>query len=114
MCLDVGCGVGGPMRTIASTSGAEVTGITINGYQVSRAKHHNTKVGLLRLVGEILCIAVLVHLAAGVTVRGRLLLCLEGHPAMQTLHNRHIFTPAHAHALALLATPESSGLCRWA
>ena len=43
-CLDVGCGVGGPMRTIASTSGAEVTGITINGYQVSRAKHHNEKV----------------------------------------------------------------------
>ena len=25
-CLDVGCGVGGPMRTIASTSGARVTG----------------------------------------------------------------------------------------
>ncbi len=45
-CLDVGCGVGGPMRTIASTSGAEVTGITINDYQVSRAKHHNEKVGL--------------------------------------------------------------------
>ena len=43
-CLDVGCGVGGPMRTIASTSGAEVTGITINDYQVSRAKHHNEKV----------------------------------------------------------------------
>ncbi|MEW5298705.1 MAG: hypothetical protein WDW38_000551 [Sanguina aurantia] len=40
-CLDCGCGVGGPMRTIASTSGAHVTGITINEYQVSRAKHHN-------------------------------------------------------------------------
>ncbi len=40
-CLDVGCGVGGPMRTIASTSGAEVTGLTINGYQVQRAHHHN-------------------------------------------------------------------------
>ena len=47
-CLDVGCGVGGPMRTIASTSGAEVTGITINDYQVSRAKHHNEKVRSLR------------------------------------------------------------------
>ena len=43
-CLDVGCGVGGPMRTIAATSGAEVTGITINGYQVQRATHHNTAV----------------------------------------------------------------------
>jgi 24-methylenesterol C-methyltransferase len=32
------------MRTIASTSGAHVTGITINEYQVSRAKHHNNMV----------------------------------------------------------------------
>ena len=40
--LDVGCGVGGPMRTIASTSGAHVVGITINDYQVKRAKHHNS------------------------------------------------------------------------
>jgi 24-methylenesterol C-methyltransferase len=43
-CLDVGCGVGGPMRTIAATSGAHVTGITINEYQVNRAKYHNNKV----------------------------------------------------------------------
>jgi protein-L-isoaspartate O-methyltransferase len=43
-CVDVGCGVGGPMRTIASVSGAHVTGITINDYQVSRATHHNEKV----------------------------------------------------------------------
>ena len=43
-CLDVGCGVGGPMRTIASTSGAHVTGITINDYQVQRATYHNKKV----------------------------------------------------------------------
>jgi 24-methylenesterol C-methyltransferase len=43
-CLDAGCGVGGPMRTIASVSGAHVTGITINEYQVQRAKHHNEKV----------------------------------------------------------------------
>lgn len=32
--LDCGCGVGGPMRTIASRSGCKVTGITINDYQV--------------------------------------------------------------------------------
>jgi hypothetical protein len=44
MHLQVGCGVGGPMRTIASTSGAHVTGITINDYQVERATYHNTKV----------------------------------------------------------------------
>ena len=47
-CLDVGCGVGGPMRTIASTSGAKVTGITINDYQVQRASYHNDKVGRLQ------------------------------------------------------------------
>lgn len=44
--LDVGCGVGGPMRTIAATSQGKVTGITINQYQVDRAKHHNEVLGL--------------------------------------------------------------------
>ena len=34
------------MRTIASASGAHVTGITINGYQVTRCKYHNKKMGL--------------------------------------------------------------------
>ncbi|PNH06503.1 24-methylenesterol C-methyltransferase 2 [Tetrabaena socialis] len=42
--LDCGCGVGGPMRTIAAVSGAHVTGITINQYQVDRATAHNAKV----------------------------------------------------------------------
>ena len=32
--LDVGCGVGGPMRAVAQYSQAHVTGITINDYQV--------------------------------------------------------------------------------
>eukprot|EP00887_Chlorella_sp_A99_P001978 scaffold18.g1978.t1 len=44
--LDVGCGVGGPMRTIAATSGGSVVGITINQYQVDRATYHNEKNGL--------------------------------------------------------------------
>lgn len=47
--LDCGCGVGGPMRTIASTSGAHVTGLTINEYQVQRAKHHNATQGVTPL-----------------------------------------------------------------
>lgn len=42
--LDCGCGVGGPMRTICAVSGAKVTGITINEYQVQRAQRHNDKV----------------------------------------------------------------------
>ncbi|XP_027333311.1 24-methylenesterol C-methyltransferase 2-like [Abrus precatorius] len=44
--LDVGCGVGGPMRSIAAHSGASVVGITINEYQVKRALSHNKKAGL--------------------------------------------------------------------
>ncbi|CAL5378079.1 unnamed protein product [Camellia sinensis] len=44
--LDAGCGVGGPMRAIASHSGAHVVGITINEYQVNRARTHNKKAKL--------------------------------------------------------------------
>lgn len=44
--LDVGCGVGGPMRAIAAHSGSRVVGITINEYQVDRARAHNRKAGL--------------------------------------------------------------------
>ncbi|KAI3916092.1 hypothetical protein MKW98_004533 [Papaver atlanticum] len=52
--LDVGCGVGGPMRAIASHSKANVVGITINEYQVKRAKAHNQKAGLDSLC-EVVC-----------------------------------------------------------
>ncbi|CAI0382424.1 unnamed protein product [Linum tenue] len=44
--VDVGCGVGGPMRAIAAHSRANVVGITINDYQVKRARDHNRKAGL--------------------------------------------------------------------
>jgi sterol 24-C-methyltransferase len=46
--LDVGCGVGGPMRTIASFSGAHVVGISISPYQIERARRHNERAGLGR------------------------------------------------------------------
>ncbi|PSR99550.1 24-methylenesterol C-methyltransferase [Actinidia chinensis var. chinensis] len=52
--LDVGCGVGGPMRAIAAHSQAKVVGITINEYQVNRAKIHNKKAGLDALC-EVVC-----------------------------------------------------------
>ena len=29
-CIDCGCGIGGPMRSIAKNSGAHITGVTIN------------------------------------------------------------------------------------
>lgn len=35
--LDIGCGVGGPLRRIAHLSGAHVTGVTISEYQIQRA-----------------------------------------------------------------------------
>lgn len=52
--LDAGCGVGGPMRAIAAHSGANIVGITINDYQVERARSHNKKAGLDRLC-EVVC-----------------------------------------------------------
>lgn len=44
--LDAGCGVGGPARQIASFTGANVTGITINSYQVQRARRLTIQAGL--------------------------------------------------------------------
>jgi sterol 24-C-methyltransferase len=34
--LDVGCGIGGPMRNICKFTGVDVTGLTLNQYQVNR------------------------------------------------------------------------------
>jgi sterol 24-C-methyltransferase len=39
--LDVGCGVGGPMRSIARFSGASVVGVNNNEYQIQRGTRHN-------------------------------------------------------------------------
>jgi sterol 24-C-methyltransferase len=39
--LDVGCGVGGPMREIARFSGVQVIGINNNAYQVQKARRYN-------------------------------------------------------------------------
>ncbi|KAF4876491.1 Sterol 24-C-methyltransferase [Colletotrichum siamense] len=41
--LDVGCGVGGPAREIAKFTGAYVTGLNINEYQVERATRYTKK-----------------------------------------------------------------------
>mmetsp|Transcript_35521 Transcript_35521/g.63384 ORF Transcript_35521/g.63384 Transcript_35521/m.63384 type:complete len:342 (-) Transcript_35521:293-1318(-) len=49
--LDVGCGVGGPLREIAKFSGASVTGLNNNAYQVSRGEVLNAKVGLASTCG---------------------------------------------------------------
>eukprot|EP00163_Fabomonas_tropica_P010539 TRINITY_DN2070_c0_g1_i1.p2 TRINITY_DN2070_c0_g1~~TRINITY_DN2070_c0_g1_i1.p2 ORF type:complete len:354 (+),score=107.34 TRINITY_DN2070_c0_g1_i1:270-1331(+) len=49
--LDVGCGVGGPLREIARFSGAHITGINNNGYQISRGQAYNEKCGLDKTCG---------------------------------------------------------------
>lgn len=48
--LDVGCGVGGPARNIARFAGCNVTGLTINHYQISRAQKKTMDQGLSHLV----------------------------------------------------------------
>ena len=45
--LDVGCGVGGPGRSIARMTGALITGITISRAQVKTAERLSRKQGLL-------------------------------------------------------------------
>lgn len=41
--LDMGCGIGGPLRGVVRATGANVTGLTINAYQVQRAKEITSK-----------------------------------------------------------------------
>ena len=47
--LDVGCGVGGPMRTIARFSGTTIEGVNNNDYQLRRLAEHNEAEGLSNL-----------------------------------------------------------------
>jgi sterol 24-C-methyltransferase len=44
--LDVGCGVGGPMRSIARLSGAHITGVNLNGYQCQKVREYNRRARL--------------------------------------------------------------------
>ncbi|MGB5811092.1 MAG: methyltransferase domain-containing protein [Polyangiales bacterium] len=44
--LDVGCGVGGPMRAIARFSGATIEGINNNDYQLTKLAQYNQATGL--------------------------------------------------------------------
>jgi len=44
--LDAGCGVGGPMREIATYSGATVIGVNNNAYQVDKAEKYTSRLGL--------------------------------------------------------------------
>jgi sterol 24-C-methyltransferase len=45
--IDLGCGVGGPMRAIARFSGASIIGINNNAYQITRGEKHTRAAGLV-------------------------------------------------------------------
>ena len=44
--LDLGCGVGGPMRRLARTTGAHITGVNLNKTQLARARTRAANAGL--------------------------------------------------------------------
>ncbi|KAG0366597.1 sterol 24-C-methyltransferase [Gamsiella multidivaricata] len=44
--LDIGCGVGGPAREIGYFTGAHITGLNNNDYQIARAKRYAVTFGL--------------------------------------------------------------------
>lgn len=48
--LDVGCGIGGPARSIARFSGAQIVGINNSSYQIKRAKILTEEAELSHLV----------------------------------------------------------------
>jgi len=44
--LDIGCGVGGPQRTLARKFGASIVGLNISEYQIGKCAAYNGKAGL--------------------------------------------------------------------
>ena len=53
--IDVGCGVGGPMRRVAHEAGARVVGININEVQLEMARRRNAESGIGHMVEYTAC-----------------------------------------------------------
>ena len=53
--IDVGCGVGGPMRRVATETGAKVCCINNNEYQLDKARSKNVEAGLDHLAEYVKC-----------------------------------------------------------
>ncbi len=53
--IDVGCGIGGPMRRVAREAGVRVVGININTIQLEKAKQLNAEAGLDHMVDYRVC-----------------------------------------------------------
>ena len=55
MVIDVGCGIGGPMRRVVQESGVRVVGVNNNNTQLDRAKSLNTDAGIDHMVDYLAC-----------------------------------------------------------
>ena len=53
--IDVGCGIGGPMRRVVREAGARVLGVNINEIQLGKAKSLNAEAGLDHMVDYLAC-----------------------------------------------------------
>jgi len=53
--VDIGCGVGGPMRRVASEAGVRVVGVNINEIQMDRARSLIAEAGLDHMVDYLVC-----------------------------------------------------------
>ena len=53
--VDVGCGLGGPMRRVVRESGAKVLGVNNNGQQLEKARRMNTEAGLDHMTETLQC-----------------------------------------------------------
>ncbi len=53
--VDIGCGVGGPMRRVAREAGVRILGINSNEVQLSRARSLNAEAGLDHMIDCLAC-----------------------------------------------------------
>ena len=53
--IDIGCGIGGPMRRVAMESGVRVVGLNNNEIQLDKAKSLNAEAGLDHLIDYLAC-----------------------------------------------------------
>ena len=53
--VDIGCGIGGPMRRVARETGVRVTGVNNNEIQLKRAKSLNAEAGIDHTVDYLAC-----------------------------------------------------------
>ena len=53
--IDVGCGIGGPMRRVVREAGVRVTGVNISAIQLERAERLNAEAGIDHMVDYAAC-----------------------------------------------------------